>query len=157
MDLITIKEYAESRKVTYEAVCKQVRQYKNKELKGHLSYEGKLTFLDPAAVSFLDKHRMKRNIILAPTSDEVKEEVSKLQGDLFQAMKEIDRLKNQIIELQADKMTYLEEKGRYTAMIEEKDRMQDQITQANKELEESRKELSKFKPSLFGLYRKIES
>lgn len=158
MERITIKDYAESRKITYEAVCKQVRQYKSKELKGHLTYEGKLTFLDPAAVDFLDKHRMKRNIVLAPTSEEVKADMQKLQDDLFKAMKEIDRLKSQIIELQSDKMNYLEEKGRATAYIEqhkaETERAQKEIEELKKDLEEARQEVNSYRPSLFGLYRK---
>ena len=160
MDLITIKDYADSRKITYEAVCKQVRQYKSKDLKGHLSYEGKLTFLDPAAVAFLDKHRMKRNIVLAPTSEEVKEEVQKLQGELFQAMKEMDRLKSQIIELQNDKMSYLEEKGKAAAYLEQHkaadERAQNEIIELKKELEEARQESNKYQRSWFGLYRKVQ-
>ncbi len=158
MERITIKDYAESRKITYEAVCKQVRQYKSKELKGHLTYEGKLTFLDPAAVDFLDKHRMKRNIVLAPTSEEIRVEMQKLQDDLFKAMKEMSSLNSQIIELQKDKMSYLEEKGRTAVYLEqhkaENERAQREIEELKKDLEEARQEANSYKPSLFGLYRK---
>ena len=92
MELVTIKDYAESRHVTYEAVCKQVRQYKKKELKGHLSYQGRLIFLDENAVNFLDQHRMKRNIVLAPTSEEIQKTIKQLQADLQKAMIERDNL-----------------------------------------------------------------
>lgn len=158
MERITIKDYAESRKITYEAVCKQVRQYKSKELKGHLTYEGKLTFLDPAAVDFLDKHRMKRNIVLAPTSEEIKAEMQKLQDSLFNAMNEISSLKSQIIELQRDNMSYLEEKSRATVYLEqhkaEAERAQKEIEELKKDLEAARQEVNSYRPSLFGLYRK---
>ncbi len=160
MERITIKDYAESRKITYEAVCKQVRQYKSKELKGHLTYEGKLTFLDPAAVDFLDKHRMKRNIVLAPTSEEVRAEMQKLQEELYKAMKELNSLNNQVIELQKDKMNYLEEKGRTAVYLEqhkaESERAQREIEELKKELEEARQESNKYQRSWFGLYRKVQ-
>ena len=182
MERITIKEYADSRKVTYEAVCKQVRQYKRKELKGHLAYEGKLTLLDPAAVEFLDKHRMKRNIVLAPTDKEIQNDIKNLQSDLSKAMAEIDRLKSQIIAMQEERTGLLEDRAKYNLLLEDKSRWNDEIDAARHKLEQREeellsaktdiakaaadykilsnekadleKEIERFKPSIFGLYRK---
>ena len=190
MELVTIKDYAESRHVTYEAVCKQVRQYKKKELKGHLSYQGRLIFLDENAVNFLDQHRMKRNIVLAPTSEEIQKTIKQLQADLQKAMIERDNLKDQIIALQDEKAKLIEYKAQkeqlqllvdksqselqevresnknltenyYHAKLElETQRtanrvLNDEKAQIQEQMEQAKEELTRYKPTLFGLYRKI--
>lgn len=185
MELLTMKEYAESRKVTYEAVCKQVRQYKKKELKGHLTYQGKLTFLDETAVDFLDRHRMKRNIVLAPTSEEVQRDMRHLQSELTRAWQEVDRLKTQIIDLQAEKVELVEDRAKYTALLELKEDLiirinkadeeikqleldnkrvkaeielsEKQLEEKQQEIEKNKQELDSYKPMFLGFYRKIKS
>ena len=183
MELVTIKEYAESRKVTYEAVCKQVRQYKKKELKGHLTYQGKLTFLDETAVDFLDRHRMKRNIVLAPTSEEIQRDMRHLQSELTRAWQEVDRLKTQVIDLQAEKIGLVEDRAKYTALLELKEDLTIRINKADEEIkqleldnkrikaeielsekrleekqqeiEKDKQELASYQRTIFGLYKKV--
>lgn len=149
MENTTIKAYAESRHITYEAVSKQIRQYKKKELKKHISYQGRLMLLDDYAVNFLDQHRMKRNIVLAPTSDEIKRDIQQLQNDLRAALEENGRLKDQLINLQREHMQLIEDKAKNDALLMIADK-------EHEELEHARQELNKYKPSLFGFYRKTE-
>lgn len=170
MELITIRDYAESRHITYEAVCKQVRQYKGKDLKGHLTYQGKLTFLDETAVDFLDKHRMKRNIVLAPTDKEIKNDIARLQEELKQVMIERDQLKNKVIAMQEEQIKYIEDKAKNETLLKLADAEHEELERTRQQLEESRatnhvlqeentrhqQELNKYKPSLFGFYRKTE-
>ena len=163
MELMTIKDYAESRNITYEAVRKQVRQYKKSDLKGHLNYQGKLTFLDEYAVDFLDKHRQKRNARLAPTDEEVQRDIRKLQYDLQMALQEVNNLKSQVITLQSEKIELIEDRAKYTALLEEKETMttlqnhlQQELERSRMENEHKQQELDKYKPTLFGLYRKTE-
>ena len=63
MKLITLKEYAARKSITYEAVRQQVIRYK-KELEGHIIREGRQQFLDEEAVAFLDARRLKNPIAI---------------------------------------------------------------------------------------------
>ena len=63
MKLITIKEYAARKNITYEAVRQQVIRYKQ-ELDGHIIREGRQQFLDEEAVAFLDERRLKNPIAI---------------------------------------------------------------------------------------------
>lgn len=63
MNVLSLKDYAEQRNVTYEAVRKQVARYKN-ELEGHIIMDGRQQFLDDEAVAFLDAKRKKNPVVL---------------------------------------------------------------------------------------------
>ena len=63
MELTTIKQYAESQKVSYEAVRKQIIGY-GEELKGHIIRKGRTQYLDEWAVEFLTKRRRENPVIL---------------------------------------------------------------------------------------------
>lgn len=54
--LISIKDYASSKGVSYEAVRKQIGRY-SADLEGHISRTGKTQMLDEYAVQFLDSKR----------------------------------------------------------------------------------------------------
>ena len=56
MKVMTIKEFAEDQKVSYEAIRKQLVRYQ-KELKDHISVTGRTQYLDEWAVDFLKKRR----------------------------------------------------------------------------------------------------
>ena len=189
MEQVTIKDYAESRKVSYETGSRQIRSYK-KDLKGHITYQGRLILLDESAVAFLDQHRMKRNIVLAPTPQEIQNEFKRLQSELQEVMADRDRLKDQIIALQDEKTQLIEYKVKnehlqaiadksqselqevresnknltenyYHAKMElETQRtanhvLNDEKAQIQERMEQAQEELNRYKPTLFGLYRKI--
>ena len=180
---MTIKEYAKSRGVSYEAAAKQVRKYKNKELKSHISYQGALTILDDYAVDLLDGHRQPRNIIIEQTDEDIQRELKRLYN-------EVDKLKDQIIALQDEKTALIEYKVKneqlqliadksqselqevresnknltenyYHAKLElETQRtanrvLNDEKAQMQEQMEQTMEELNRYKPTLFGLYRKI--
>lgn len=173
---MTIKEYAKSRGVSYEAAAKQVRKYKNKELKSHISYQGSLTILDDYAVDLLDGHRQPRNIIVEQTSEDIQRELKRLYN-------EVDKLKDQIIALQDEKTALIEYKVKNEQLQLIADKSQSELNQTTQELEQlkidaavartandnlakekaqmqeqmeqAKEELNRYKPTLFGLYRKI--
>lgn len=137
---MTIKEYAISRAVSYEAAAKQVRQYKKKELKKHIKYNGRTAELDDFAVEFLDKHRQPKNIVVTNTEesqriiDQQAAQIKQLQAELLKRTDKINEL--------------LEEK---TLLIEDKAK-KELLEKDNQELKQ---ELSSYKPTLFGLYKKV--
>ena len=139
---MTIKEYAESRKVSYEAVRKQVKDYKKKELKKHISYQGRQAYLDDFAVDYLDQHRQKRNVVLYPTNKEIEEEMARLRNQIVKLQEELLNRTDKITKL-------LEEK---TLLIEDKAKAESKAA----ELEMVKQELASYKPTLFGLYKKVD-
>lgn len=152
---MTIKEYAESRKVTYEAVRKQVNGYKKKELKKHITYQGRQAYLDDFAVDFLDKHRQKRNVVLNPTSKEIDAEIDRLREQVSRLQEEILRQSEESKQILKDNNRLLEEQKK---LIEDKTRSDTLLLLADKEheeLQEVKQELSRYQRTLFGLYRKI--
>ena len=76
--MITIKDYAKSRNITYEAVRKQVVRYAT-ELDGHTTKENRTTYLDDYAVEFLDNKRNSNPIVILETSKD--EEIERLQNE----------------------------------------------------------------------------
>lgn len=61
--MITLRDYANNKKISYEAVRKQVNRYRE-ELGEHIIQDGRQQVLDNFAVAFLDEKRMKNPIIM---------------------------------------------------------------------------------------------
>ena len=64
--MITIKDYAAQKNVTYEAIRKQLVRYK-KELNGHIIKKNRTQYLDDYAVSFLNDRRRENAITVINT------------------------------------------------------------------------------------------
>lgn len=91
--MITLKEYAEKKHVSYEVIRREVNKYR-KELGEHLYKENRTQYLDSEAEAFLD---MKRNEInqkelhkdvqikkLKAENAELKEQILELQKELLE-------------------------------------------------------------------------
>lgn len=63
MHMITIKDYAKQKGVSYEAIRKQIKRY-DKELEGHLVKQNRFLMLDDEAVRFLDGKRSENPVIV---------------------------------------------------------------------------------------------
>lgn len=137
---MTIKDYATSRGVSYETVRRQVAAAKKKALKGHMNYQGRQAILDDYAIEYLDQHRQPRNVVVTANNEETQ--------------RELERLHNQVHQLQAEINNLLKEKN---ALLEEKVLLIEDKTKAEAaaaRLQEVTQELGRYKPTLFGLYRK---
>lgn len=127
---MTIRQYAESQNVTYEAVRKQIVRFKE-DLKGHIVRKDRTQYLDKWAVEFLTERRRENPIILvSQDKDEeieaMKAQIEALRVQLMTAQTELlrsqeERLKAQdrIIELQDEAKKTLEDRARYTALLED--------------------------------------
>ena len=70
MHVISLRDYAAQKGISYEAVRQQVVRYKD-ELEGHIIKDGRQQFLDEEAVSFLDAKRQKNpTTIIQQSKDE---------------------------------------------------------------------------------------
>lgn len=115
MNLLTIKEYAKQKHVTYEAVRKQIQKYKNDELKDHIIRKNKTQYLDEYAIDFLDNRRRESPVMLYQMNQDeeierLKDERDKLLLKVAQLQDELLREKDNVKVLQAEKIALLEEK-----------------------------------------------
>ncbi len=86
-NLMTLKDYAEKKGITYEAVRKQVARYKL-ELDGHIVSDGKRQYLDDQAMAFLDEKRASNPIVVMEEGKTA--EIERLK-------EENERMKNQLL------------------------------------------------------------
>jgi hypothetical protein len=108
----TIKDFAERKNVSYEAIRKQVKRYSG-ELKGHVIKKGRLQYLDEVAIEFLESKRNESQVVIKEFSRS--EEIQRLQQDkelLLVKVAELQDLllreKDQVKQLQQDKILLLE-------------------------------------------------
>lgn len=145
---ITIRAYAKSRNVSYEAVRRQIQRYE-KELEGHTEKKKQAVYLDDEACNFLDMHRQKKSIVI---SDEgARDEIDILKKEIDRLNRELMKQKDRIIFLQDESMKLLEAKTRNETLYEVE---HEKVEHVNQELEQVKQELGKYRPTIFGFYRK---
>lgn len=161
--MLSIKDYAESRSISQEAVRRQLKRYKN-DLEGHIITENRRRLLDDEAVDFLDQHRMPRNVVIEQSDRARQEEINNLQEEINRLKDELIREKERVINLQQEAAALVEYKAQNQLLIEQRDRDQEQIQETRQELQETKErlqgaesELSSFSRTWFGLYRKKQS
>ena len=96
--MITIKDYAKGRGISYEAARQQISRYMEREVDGfrladHISKVDRTQYLDDEAVAFLDERRAKNPVIIQQeerdeTIDRLRAEVDLLQKRLIAAQDE---------------------------------------------------------------------
>lgn len=112
--MLTIKEYAKNKGVTYEAIRKQLKTYE-KELQNHIIKQGRTQLLDDYAVEFLDTKRASNTVIVERTSkdeeiDRLKEENKNLLIKIATLQEELLKEKDEVKQLLTEKTELLETK-----------------------------------------------
>lgn len=112
--MVSIKEYAAQKGVSYEAVRKQVSRYK-KELEGHITKVSRTQYLDDEAVAFLDGKRQENPVILLQADKD--EEIQRLHDENKALLLKVAELQDALLkekdtvkELQTEKIALLEAK-----------------------------------------------
>lgn len=159
MELMTIKQYAQSQHISYEAVRKQVASYKH-ELQDHIIRKGRTQYLDEYAVEYLSKRRRESPVIVMEQSKDetiadLKEQIDALRVQLMAAQNELLREKDHIIELQEESRKSLEAQTRYAALLEDNESKTEQIRELTEQRDAAEKEARSYQPSWFGLYKKV--
>lgn len=179
LEVQSIKQFAENQNVSYEAIRKQIVRY-SKELNGHIIRKNRTQFLDEWAVDFLKKKRRENPVILMNTdvseeNERLREQIETLKTQLLTAQNELLASQKRIIDLQDEAKKTLEDRARYTALLEdnkekeekltalsrqiqtqqtESDKLRETIANIEKERDEAQTEAQSFIRSIFGLYRK---
>lgn len=112
--MLSLKEYATNKGVSYEAVRKQVKRYKS-ELEGHISKVNRTQYLDDEAVAFLDTKRQENPVILLQMDKD--EEIQRLSNENKMLLLKVTELQDALLrekdtvkELQTEKIALLEAK-----------------------------------------------
>ena len=117
--MVSIADYVKQRGISQTAVRRQLHRYAA-ELEGHTPKVNRRTMLDDYAVEFLDAHRMPREVIIAQASDEVQREITDLKARLDLMRGRVQDLQSQVIELQREKMQYIEDQTENRLLLEAK-------------------------------------
>lgn len=112
--MVSMREYAAQKGVSYEAVRKQVSRYK-KELEGHITKVSRTQYLDDEAVAFLDGKRQENPVILLQMDKD--EEIQRLHDENKALLLKVAELQDALLkekdtvkELQTEKIALLEAK-----------------------------------------------
>lgn len=96
--MVSIKEFARSCGVSYEAVRKQIKRYTS-ELDGHIHQQGRTQYLDDVAVAFLSDHRAPAPMAIY-TEDAMVKQIQELEAENKELLKNLNQAKDRIIDLQ---------------------------------------------------------
>ena len=104
--MITIKDYAKGRGISYEAARQQISRYMEREVDGfrladHISKVDRTQYLDDEAVAFLDERRAKNPVVIQ--QEERDETIERLRA-------EVDLLQKRLIAAQDEYRDLLKEK-----------------------------------------------
>ena len=144
MELVTLKKYAEDQGISYEAVRKQVIRYAE-ELSGHIIKQDRTQYLDPWAVEFLTNRRRESPIVMmnmdqSEENERLKEQVEILKSQLMTAQNELLKAKDRIIDLQDEAQKTIEDRAKYTALLEDSKAKDEKLKEAGDQIETLRKE-----------------
>lgn len=127
--MITLRDYANNKKISYEAVRKQVNRYRE-ELGEHVIQDGRQQLLDNFAVAFLDEKRMKNPIIMEQADKN--DTIEKLERDnknlLIKIAEQADKIA-QLSEWKADKAVAIAEADNKQQMLEDKSKQLEKMEQ----------------------------
>jgi chromosome segregation ATPase len=157
--MLSIQEYADKKKVSYEAVRKQLKRYA-KELQGHISIQNRKQYLDEFAENFLDEKRKQSPIVVVETAkkeefEAAKAEIEALKQTVLDLQSQLNASKDKIMSLQDEKMTLIEERGKNQLLLELKDKSEKELTEAKARVLELEKETQSYQKTIFGLYKKV--
>lgn len=144
MNVVSLKDYAAQKNVSYEAVRQQVVRYKD-DLAGHVIRDGRQQLLDEDAVAFLDAKRMKNPVaIIQMDKDERIEALeAQVKALLAKTADQADRI-SALAEWKADKSLLIAEAEQSRLALQtaqnERAALQHDYDQAIETIEQTRKE-----------------
>lgn len=93
--MISMKDYAEQKHISYEAVRKQVVRYKQ-ELNDHVFKQGRTQYLDDYAIDFLEQKRSVNPVIIYEMNKD--EEIASLREENNKLLRELTAVQKQLLE-----------------------------------------------------------
>lgn len=110
--MITLKEYAASRDVSYEAVRRQVNKLRD-ELGEHIIIQNKTQMLDDTAVELLDQKRAESKIVVIKETsaevDQLRQDNNDLRDKILQLQEQLIAAQQQVTDLQQQQIDTLQQ------------------------------------------------
>ena len=131
--MITLKEYAEKKSISYEAVRKQVSRYRE-ELGDHIKKEGRTQYLDDWAEEFLDDRRASNVVVMYEHAKD--ERIEELEQQNQNLRLKVMELQEKIIARDEKLFEMQEQLNLLTAKAEP-----EPVSETNKEVENPEKEI----------------
>lgn len=128
--MLSMKEYAKQKNISYEAVRKQVVRYK-KELDGHVYKQDRTQFLDEYAIDFLDQKRATNPIVIFEMNKD--EELQQLRDENNDLLKKVAALQEML--LQEQKKVIPLEAAVQLAEVEKAKAISEAVSEAKKKAE----------------------
>ena len=121
MQYVSIRDFAKSHYVSYEAIRKSVIRYRE-ELDGHIIRKDGCQYLDEEAVKFLEEHRRQYRVV--EIREDQGETIKEKDREIEELKKRLDVFRDEIIDLQKRNIDLIEESRKYTAFLQDRDRLQ---------------------------------
>lgn len=136
MGVMSIKDYAKARNISYEAARQQVKRYAE-ELDGHITRQNRTQYLDDYAVELLDDHRQQNPVVV----------INQDRDEALEQLREENKALTQRVMLLQDKLLTAQESAieaaKATAMLDaakaDKDRLEARCAALERELEQERR------------------
>ena len=149
-NMLSIADYARTRSVSQTAVRKQIARYEE-DLKEHIIVTNRRRMLDDVAISFLDAHRMSREIIIEQADETARQELEEARKKMDYMKDQMMKLYETIVTLQQENKELISSNTKNSLLLEMKTEESDKL---QNQLEEARKEAESYHKSIFGFYRK---
>lgn len=136
MGVMSIKDYARARKISYEAARQQVKRYAD-ELAGHISRQNRTQYLDDYAVSLLDDHRQQNPVVVI--NQDRSEEIERLRAENRALLQQVATLQDRLLTAQESAIEAAKATARLEAAEADRSRLEARTAALESELDEARK------------------
>lgn len=148
MGATSIKDYAKSRKITYEAARQQVKRYE-KELQGHIHRQNRTQYLDDYAVDLLDDHRQQSPVVVVNQDRDA--ELEQLRAENKTLLQQVAMLQDKLLAAQESAIEAAKQTVLLDAAQADKAALQERVKELEAERDEARQEAAKpWYKKLFG-------
>lgn len=148
MGVMSIKDYARARKITYEAARQQVKRYE-KELQGHIHRQNRTQYLDDYAVELLDDHRQQSPVVIVNQDRDA--ELEQLRAENKTLLQQVAMLQDKLLTAQESAIEAAKQTVLLDAAQADKAALQERVKELEAERDAARQEAAKpWYKKLFG-------
>lgn len=136
MGVMSIKDYARARKISYEAARQQTKRYAD-ELAGHITRQNRTQYLDDYAVGLLDDHRQQNPVVVI--NQDRSEEIERLRVENKALLQQVAALQNKLLTAQEGAIEAAKATARLEAAEADRSRLEARTAALESELDEARR------------------
>lgn len=136
MGVMSIKDYARARKISYEAARQQVKRYAD-ELAGHITRQNRTQYLDDFAVELLDGHRAQNPVVVI--NQDRDEEIERLRTENKALLQQVATLQDRLLTAQDSLLDASKQAARLDAAEADRSRLEARTAALERELDEARR------------------